>query len=223
MRVLVIEDDNSLRENLRQLVEGAGYACDVASNGEDGLFCAQEYPIDLAIIDLGLPEVSGVEIIRTVRSENHEYPILILTARNDWQDKVEGLEAGADDYLTKPFHNEELLARLNALIRRSKGYADAVINIGDLSLNTSAKSLSLGESQIETTAYEYRLIECLMLNAGRVMSKSALVEHIYDEEADNDSNVIEVFVRRLRKKLEPFDRASLIETVRGQGYRVAKP
>ena len=222
MRVLLVEDDTALRDNLRQVLEGAGYACDAASNGKDGLHCAREYPIDVAIIDLGLPEISGVEIIRTVRAETYEYPILILTARSDWQDKVAGLEAGADDYLTKPFNNQELLARLNALIRRSKGYSDTVINIGELSLNTSAKSLVLGDSAIDITAYEYRLIECLMLNAGKVMSKSALVEHIYDEEADNDSNVIEVFVRRLRKKLEPFGSASVIETVRGQGYRISK-
>lgn len=221
MRVLLVEDDTPLRENLRQVLEGAGYACDAVSNGMDGLHCAREYPVDVAIIDLGLPEISGVEIIHRVRAESHEYPILILTARSDWQDKVAGLEAGADDYLTKPFNNQELLARLNALIRRSKGYADSVIKIGDLSLNTSAKTLMLGDSDIDITAYEYRLIECLMLNAGRIMSKTALVEHIYDEETDNDSNVIEVFVRRLRKKFEPYGSASLIETVRGQGYRVA--
>lgn len=221
MRILLIEDDDTLRDNVRELLEKNDYACDVAANGVDGLHCGREYPVDVAIIDLGLPQLNGVEIIKTLRAEKYSYPILILTARDDWQDKVSGLEAGADDYLTKPFNNNELLARVNALLRRSKGFADPNITIGHLTLDTSGKTLSVEGKPLGTTAYEYRLIECLMLNAGKVMSKTALVEHIYDEDKEHDSNVIEVFVRRLRKKLEPFDQHKLIETVRGQGYRLA--
>lgn len=219
MRILVIEDDLPLAENLSTVISKAGYACDVASNGVDGLHCATEYAIDVAIIDLGLPDINGIEIIRRVRAASLDYPILILTARSDWQDKVEALESGADDYLTKPFNNNELLARVNALLRRSKGFSDPKISIGSITLDTSAKLLSVADNVVTTTAYEYRLIECLMLNAGKVLSKTELVEHLYQEDAEQESNVIEVFVGRLRKKLAPFGQDKLIETIRGQGYR----
>ena len=221
MRILVVEDEKHLLKNLGDLLGQAGYACDLAGGGEDGLHCALEYPLDLAIVDLGLPEINGVELIRKVRAADKAYPILILTARDDWQDKVEGLEAGADDYLTKPFNNEELLARVNALIRRSKGFSAPTISLGQLTLDTASKTLSVGQIAVQTTAYEYRLLECLMLNAGCVMSKTELVEHIYAEEADRDSNVIEVFIGRLRKKIAKAGVSEYIETVRGQGYRIA--
>lgn len=220
MRVLVVEDDQTLGEQLRSLLVEAGFACDLAADGVDGLHCATEYPIDVAVIDLGLPEIDGVELIRRVRDAGHTYPILILTARDDWQDKVSGLEVGGDDYLTKPFNNAELLARINALLRRSKGFADAKIKLDALVLDTAAKELSVSGHAIATTAYEYRTIECLMLNAGKVLSKTELTEHIYDEEAEHDSNVIEVFVGRLRKKLAEHGQDQRIETVRGQGYRL---
>ena len=222
MRVLVIEDDSSLRQNLESLLVEAGYACDVAADGRDGLHCALEYPVDLAIIDLGLPEMSGVDIIKKLREAGREVPVLILTARSDWQDKVGGLEAGADDYLTKPFNNEELLARVNALLRRSKGYSDPKIRVGEICLDTSARQIEVSGAVMTTTAYEYKLMECLMLNAGKVMSKTELVEHIYNEEAEHDSNVIEVFVGRLRRKMASLGQSGVIETARGQGYRVSQ-
>ena len=222
MRVLVIEDDPQLRSNLSTLLADAGYACDIAEDGRDGLHCALEYPIDLAVIDLGLPEVSGVSIIKKLREAGRDYPVLILTARSDWQDKVGGLEAGADDYLTKPFNREELLARVNALLRRSKGFTEPAISIGEITLDTSAKTITVSGALLETTAYEFRLMECLMLNTGKVMSKTELIEHIYNEEAEHDSNVIEVFVGRLRKKLARLGQDTVIQTVRGQGYKICK-
>ena len=220
MRTLVIEDDPSLGQQLQLLLTEAGFACDLAANGVDGLHCASEYAIDVAIVDLGWPDIDGVEIIRRLREDGHNYPILILTARDDWRDKVSGLEVGGDDYLTKPFNNEELLARVNALLRRSKGFADAKIRLDELVLDTSAKELTVSGHSIVTTAYEYRTIECLMLNAGKVLSKAELSEHIYDEDTEHDSNVIEVFVGRLRKKLAQYGQDQRIETVRGQGYRL---
>lgn len=223
MRVLVIEDDTLLRESLHTLLVGKGYACDTAADGIDGLHCATEYPVDLAVVDLGLPEKSGVDVIQAVRAQGLMYPILILTARDDWQDKVKGLEAGADDYLTKPFNNEELLARLNALLRRSKGFAEPVITISGVTLDTAAKTASIEGALLSLTAFEYRLLECLMLNVGKVMSKTVLTEHIYDEDSERDSNVIEVLLGRLRRKIKAqtstVDHASCIETIRGQGYR----
>lgn len=223
MRALIIEDDDLLRDTLGAILTSAGYACDLAADGIDGLYCATEYPIDLAVVDLGLPGKNGIELIEAVRTQGLDFPILILTARNDWQDKVKGLEAGADDYLTKPFNNEELLARLNALLRRSKGYASPVIKLGDIVLDSAAQTVSVNQQPLSVTAYEYRLLACLMLNAGKVMSKTVLTDHIYEEEADRDSNVIEVFIGRLRKKLADLDQPDCIETLRGQGYRFCVP
>lgn len=219
MRVLVIEDEAPLREQLRDMLQREGYACDVAADGDEGLFCAMEYPINLAIVDIGLPGKNGIEIIEAVRESGKSYPILILTARDAWQDKVKGLEAGADDYLAKPFHHEELLARLNALLRRSAGHASAKLQYGSLLLDSAAKTVQLSGENVSLTAYEYRVLECLMMNAGKVMSKTALAEHVYDEDMENDSNVIEVFVGRLRKKIQTDDMPAPIETIRGQGYR----
>lgn len=219
MRILVVEDDASLRTTLESTLVSNGYACDTAKDGVEGLYCATEYPVDIAIIDIGLPGKNGVDVIKGVRDKGLKYPILILTARDSWQEKVNALEAGADDYLVKPFHNEELLARLNALLRRSSGFASPELSFGSISLNTASQLVTVDGKALSLTAYEYRVLECLMLNAGKVLSKTALAEHIYDEDVEHDSNVIEVFVGRLRKKLDTGDGVTWIETVRGQGYR----
>ena len=219
MRVLVVEDDPDLREQVCSFFSAEGFVVDSAADGEQGLYKASEYPLDLAVIDLGLPKLSGVEIIRQVRKRKCAYPILILTARDGWENKVAGLEAGADDYLVKPFHKEELLARARALLRRSGGWAHSTLESGPVSMDTSAKSVTLDGQPVELTAYEYRLLEYLLLNAGKVVSKSTLTEHLYAEDKDRDSNVIEVFVRRLRTKLDPAETLRPIETLRGQGYR----
>ncbi|UJF21344.1 response regulator transcription factor [Shewanella sp. OMA3-2] len=220
MRILLVEDDLSLQANLVQHLQQANYSVDVASDGEDGLFQAQETLFDAAIIDVGLPKIDGISLIEQLRQQGISYPILILTARDGWQDKVKGLDAGADDYLTKPFQVEELSARLNALIRRSAGQASPVINNGPLQLNTRTLALSLQQQPITLSSSEFKLFEYLMLHQGEVISKSTLIEHIYDQDFDLDSNVIEVFIRRLRKKLDPDNQYQLIETLRGQGYRL---
>ncbi|WP_434928674.1 response regulator transcription factor [Shewanella sp. HL-SH8] len=220
MRILLVEDDLSLQANLVQHLQQANYSVDVASDGEDGLFQAQETLFDAAIIDVGLPKIDGISLIEQLRQQGISYPILILTARDGWQDKVKGLDAGADDYLTKPFQVEELSARLNALIRRSAGQASPVINNGPLQLNTRTLALSLLQQPITLSSSEFKLFEYLMLHQGEVISKSTLIEHIYDQDFDLDSNVIEVFIRRLRKKLDPDNQYQLIETLRGQGYRL---
>jgi two-component system response regulator PhoP len=175
--------------------------------------------VDLGIIDLGLPKLSGIDLIKQLRGAGREFPILILTARGNWQDKVEGLEAGADDYLVKPFHFEELSARLNALMRRSVGLAVPVVKYGPITLDTTRQMVFLAEEQITLTAYEYRVLEYLMLHPGEVVSKTVLTEHIYDQDFDRDSNVLEVFVGRLRRKLDPDKTLEPIETLRGRGYR----
>ncbi|MGB1581086.1 MAG: response regulator transcription factor [Nevskiales bacterium] len=220
MRCLVIEDNDELRDQLSQQLQANNYAVDAAPNGDEGLYLASEYPVDVAIIDLGLPGISGLEVIRRVRAEGRDFPILILTARGDWQDKVEGLEAGADDYLTKPFHPEELQARLRSLLRRKGGWAQSVLRCGPVALDPAKQQVTVNDSLLSLTAYEYRLLECLMLHAGEVLSKTRLTEHIYAEDEDRDSNVIEVFVKRLRNKLDPDGELQPIETLRGQGYRL---
>ncbi|WP_281212246.1 response regulator transcription factor [Shewanella insulae] len=220
MRLLLVEDDLALQENLRQHLLDANYTLDIASDGEEGLFQGQEYPYDAAIIDVGLPKLDGIALIARLREEGIDYPILILTARDNWQDKVEGLDAGADDYLTKPFHPEELVARLKALIRRAAGKSSPVIQNGPYSLNTSSHEIKFGDQDISLSGSEYKLFEYFMLHIGEVKSKSILIEHIYDQDFDLDSNVIEVFIRRLRKKLDPEGQYGLIETLRGQGYRL---
>jgi len=220
MRVLVVEDEPRLVDALKSVLSKNKYAFDVAMNGRDGLFHGREYEYDVAIIDLGLPEINGIELIRQLRAEGKTYPIIILTARSNWQQKVIGLEVGADDYLVKPFINEELIARLNALVRRSAGNATPVIEAGSISLDTAKKTARVNDIQIELTSYEYNTLEYLILKKDKVVSKVELTEHLYDQDYDRDSNVIEVFVGRLRKKLDPTGELKPITTVRGQGYRI---
>jgi two-component system response regulator PhoP len=219
VRLLVVEDEDFLRNQLKQTLEQEGYVVDVAADGEDALYYGREFPIDLAIIDLGLPKLDGIEVIRQLRQDGCQYPVLILTARNGWQEKVNGLDAGADDYLVKPFRNEELLARLNALLRRSRGFSAPQLNFGHVVLDTSSKQVLLLGEPVALTAYEYKVLEYLMINSGKVISKAKLVDHIYDENTERDSNVVEVFIRRLRIKLDPDESLKPIETVRGLGYR----
>jgi two-component system response regulator PhoP len=220
MRVLIAEDDSRLLTQLDSLLQQHGYSVDLADNGEHALYLLNEYAYDLAIIDIGLPKMDGFEVIRKARQEDIRCPVLILTARDRWQEKVEGLDAGADDYLTKPFHNEELLARVKALIRRASGQANPVIQFGPISLDTVAEEITVNDAPLELTAYEYKVMEYLMLNPQKVVSKTELTEHIYDQDFDLDSNVIEVFVGRLRKKLDPENSFKPIETLRGRGYRI---
>jgi len=221
MRILVIEDEVTLCEQIKQFFADRGFAVDTANTGRDGYFMGKEYPIDAAIVDVGLPDFSGIELIKRLRKDKITVPILILTARSRWQEKVEGLEAGADDYLVKPFHYEELLARVNALLRRSVGKAHPVLTHGDIALDTVAQEVSVAGVKQELTAYEYKVLEYLMFHKGEVISKTVLTAHIYDEDFDLDSNVIEVFIGRLRKKLDPDGNQKLIETLRGRGYRVS--
>ncbi len=219
MRILIVEDEAELSRQLQDKLKSAGFVVDAAADGEEGQYYGQEYDYEAAVIDLGLPKLGGIELIRRLRATDRRFPILVLTARGHWQDKVEGLESGADDYLTKPFQMEELLARLNALVRRAAGYASPVIASGQLALDTARKELKVGQQAVDLTAYEYRVLEYLMLNPGRVVSKTELTDHLYEQDFERDSNVIEVFVGRLRKKLDPFNP---IRTVRGQGYRFAE-
>jgi two-component system response regulator PhoP len=219
MRALVIEDDPHLRGQVTQMFADEGFAVDQAADGENGLYMATEYPVDIAIVDLGLPGASGIDIIRKARKAGRSFPILILTARDGWQSKVEGLEAGADDYLVKPFHREELLARARALLRRSGGWAQPQLTCGPVTVDTTAKTVTVNERPVELTAYEFKVLEYLILHAGEVVSKSTLTEHLYAEEDERDSNVIEVFIRRLRTKIDPDATLAPITTLRGSGYR----
>ncbi|MGK0271169.1 MAG: two-component system response regulator PhoP [Cocleimonas sp.] len=219
MRVLVVEDDADIREQLIDTLQSEGYVVDAAAEGSQGLYYALEYPVDIAIVDLGLPEVSGLEIIRKLRDAGKDYPVIILTARTRWQNRVEGLEAGADDYVDKPFHHEELLARMRALLRRTGRWSQAEFACGPIRLNTSEQRVLVNDEEISLTAYEFKVIEHLMMHAGEVISKTDLTESMYDDESDRDSNVIEVFIRRLRMKLDPDGTINPIETLRGRGYR----
>ncbi len=219
MRILLVEDERQIRDQVTQQLQNQNLTVDAASDGDEGLFLGLEHPYDVAIIDLGLPKLSGIEVIQKLRENNVDFPILILTARGRWQDKVEGLEAGADDYLVKPFHFEELSARLNALARRASGWASASLQCGSICLNPSSQDVTNNDSPVELTAYEYRLLHYMMLHAGEVLSKSELTEHIYEQDHDRDSNVIEVFIKRLRNKLDPDKTINPIETLRGRGYR----
>lgn len=223
MRLLIVEDELTLQQQLADALREQDYVVDVASDGEEGLYFGQEYPIDLGIIDLGLPKIDGVDVIKKLRETGYNYPILILTARSRWQEKVEGLEAGADDYLTKPFQPEELLARIQVLLRRSVGLADNSLSCGPIKIDTSSKQVFLEDESLTITAYEYRLLSYLMMHTGKVLSKRELVDHIYEEDDERDSNTIEVFIRRLRKKLDPEGNLNPIETQRGRGYRFRIP
>lgn len=223
MRVLVVEDETALREGLQTQLTQAGFAVDVAADGEAGLYVGMEYPLDLAIVDLGLPKISGLDIIRKLRTAGRTFPILILTARDRWQDKVEGLEAGADDFVVKPFQFEEVLARAQALLRRSGGWASPELICGPIVLDTRGKTVTVKGSNVELTTYEYRLLEHLMLRAGEVLTKMELTDRLYPESAERDSNVVEVLMGRLRRKIDPQDRLQPIETLRGRGYRFVLP
>ena len=219
MRVLLIEDDAALRLGLARQLEADGYRVDHAADGEDGLFQAQEFPVDLVIVDLGLPKLSGIDVVKRLRGGGRTLPILILTARGSWQDKVVGLEAGADDYLVKPFEYPELAARVKALVRRSLKAASDVLVLGPLAIDFSAQSAKRNGTVVELTAFEYRLLEFLVRERARVVSKQELADYLYPHDEDRDSNVLEVLLGRLRRKLDPDGTLAPIETLRGRGYR----
>jgi two-component system, OmpR family, response regulator PhoP len=219
MRLLLIEDDAALRLGLARRLEADGYRVDQAGDGEDGLFQAREYPVDLAIVDLGLPKLNGLTVVQRLRSDGRTLPILILTARGNWQDKVVGLESGADDYLVKPFEYPELAARVKALLRRSMKAASDVLTFGPLSIDFSAQAARLNGAEMDLTAFEYRVLEYLVRERARVVSKQELSDYLYPHDEDRDSNVLEVLVGRLRRKLDPDGTLAPIETLRGRGYR----
>ncbi len=221
MRILVVEDEQVLRTSLTAQFTAEGFNVDSAADGEEGLYFGREYPLDLAIVDLGLPKLSGLEVIKRLRAEGKSFPILILTARDQWQDKVEGLQSGADDYVVKPFHFPEVLARTRALLRRSAGWAHAVLQGGPIALDTRTQQVTVAGQPVELTGFEYRVLEYLMHRAGEVVSKTELTERLYAQDFDRDSNTIEVFIGRLRRKLDPNEIHHPIETLRGRGYRFA--
>ncbi len=216
MRILLVEDEPTLAAQLRQALGAAGYAVDHADNGRDAWFMGGVQPYDAIVLDLGLPVLDGLTVLRRWRSEQMMAPVLILTARDQWHEKVTGIDAGADDYLTKPFHAEELLARVRALIRRASGQASSVLQCGPILLDTRSARVSVDGLPVSLTSHEFKLLSYLMHHPNQVLSRSELSEHLYAQDSDRDSNTIEVFVARLRKKLP----AELIETVRGLGYRL---
>ena len=219
MRVLVVEDDPDLNRQLERALTDAGYAVDTATDGEDGHFLGDTEPYDAVVLDLGLPQIDGVTVLERWRNDGRDFPVLILTARDRWSEKVAGFDAGADDYLTKPFHTEELLARLRALTRRAAGHASSSIDCGQLSVDTRGARVFIDGAPVKLTSHEFRLISYMAHHQDRVISRSELVEHIYDQDFDRDSNTIEVFIGRLRKKIG----SDRIETVRGLGYRLIDP
>ncbi|MCS6986498.1 MAG: response regulator transcription factor [Sphingomonadaceae bacterium] len=214
MRILIVEDEPNLARQLRRTLEASGYAVDVAPDGEEGQFLGETEAYDAVVLDLGLPEVDGLTVLRRWREAGRKMPVLVLTARDSWSDKVTGLDAGADDYLAKPFRAEELVARLRALIRRASGHASAELKAGDVVLDTRSGRVTKGGVPVKLTAQEYKLLSYLMHHKGKVVSRTELIEHIYDQDFDRDSNTIEVFVTRIRKKLGP----EIITTIRGLGY-----
>jgi two-component system, OmpR family, response regulator PhoP len=221
MRALLVEDDEALRRGLAAAMRAAGWQVDEAADGREGLYFAEEIAPDVAVVDLGLPQMSGMELISALRTHKHDLPVLILTARDRWQDKVAGLKAGADDYMVKPFHTEELLARLEALVRRASGWSQPVLDFGPLKFEPGAQRVDLEGQPVELTSFEYRLLEFLVLRAGQVVSRAELIDRLYEQDYDRDSNTIEVFVGRLRRKLDPAGTLKPIETLRGRGYRFA--
>ncbi len=221
MRILVIEDEHHLQNQIRQQLEAVGYMVDTCGNGEEGLFLATEYHPDAVIIDIGLPGKSGLEIIEALRKQGSLLPILILTARSRWQDKVEGLEMGADDYLTKPFQMEELQARVKALLRRANGISQTLLECGPVVVDVAAQRVLVNGVNIELTSFEYRLLEELVRHRSEVLSKDILADALYPHDEDRDSNVLEVMIGRLRRKLDPAGTLKPIETLRGRGYRFA--
>jgi two-component system response regulator PhoP len=219
MRILVVEDEPALQQQVRSGLEAQSYTVDSTGDGKEALYLATEYPYDAAIVDLGLPGLSGLDIIGRLRARGSHLPILVLTARARWQDKVQGLETGADDYLTKPFEMEELLARLKALLRRAAGTAQEVLRLGPVALNPGSQKVTVDDAEVELTSYEYRLLEHLMRERRRVLSKDELAAHLYPHDEERDSNVIEVLIGRLRRKLDPSGTLQPLETLRGRGYR----
>ena len=219
MRILVVEDDKDLARQLKNALAGAGYAVDVAHDGEEGHFLGDTEPYDVIVLDLGLPVMDGVSVLKQWRRDGRKMPVLILTARDRWSEKVAGFDAGADDYVTKPFQVEEVLARIRALIRRAAGHASGELECGGLAVNSGSGRVTVDGAPIKLTAQEFRLLDYLMHHKGKIVSRTELTEHIYDQDFDRESNTIEVFVGRLRKKLG----ADYIHTVRGLGYRLAPP
>ena len=219
MRLLIVEDEPTLGQQLRNALEGAGYAVDLATDGEEGLYLGSNEQYDAIILDLGLPEIDGLTVLDRWRKEGKVTPVLVLTARDSWSDKVAGLDAGADDYVAKPFQTEELIARLRALIRRASGNASAELTAGDIRLDTRSGKVTRGGEPVKLTAQEYKLLSYLLHHKGKVVSRTELIEHIYDQDFDHDSNTIEVFVTRIRKKLG----ADVITTIRGLGYSLEEP
>lgn len=216
MRLLIVEDDRNLNRQLAEAFREAEYAVDTAFDGTEGHFLGDTEPYDVVVLDIGLPEMDGITVLEKWRRAGRKMPVLLLTARDRWSDKVAGIDAGADDYVAKPFHMEEILARVRALVRRAAGRATNEMSIGDVVLDTRSGRVAIAGVPVKLTSHEYRLLAYLMLHQGRVVSRTELVEHLYDQDFDRDSNTIEVFVGRLRKKLG--DR--VIETVRGLGYTV---
>jgi len=214
VRLLVVEDDADLRAALKAGLTRAGFAVDTADNGVDAEHLGNTEPYDAVVLDLGLPRRPGLEVLRNWRARGNAAPVIILTARDSWQEKVDGFKAGADDYLAKPFHPEELIARINAIIRRRHGEAKGGIQTAQLVLDEERQTVARGGQSIALTGTEFRLLRYFMLHPGKILSKTELTEHVYDFDSDRDSNVIEVYIRRLREKLGP----DVIETRRGQGY-----
>lgn len=221
MRILLIEDDEVIVRQITDKLTSLNLQLDTSSDGEEGFYLAQEFNYDMAIVDLGLPKRSGLDVIQSLREHGSALPILILTARSSWQDKVHGLNAGADDYLVKPFQMEELVARIQAMLRRSGGYGSNLLKRGPISLDMNTQSVQLHEQELHLTNFEYRLLEHFMLHPKKVSSKSLLSEYLYGNLEDPDSNVIEVIVARLRQKIDPDGTLKPIETLRGRGYRLA--
>ena len=219
MRILVVEDDPDLNRQLVSALQDAGYAVDAATDGEEGHYLGDTEPYDGVILDLGLPVLDGVSVLEKWRRAGKKMPVLILTARDRWSDKVAGFDAGADDYVAKPFHMEEVLARIRALLRRSAGHATSELACGPVQLDTKSARVTVNGTAIKLTSLEFRLLAYLMHHKGKVVSRTELVEHLYDQDFDRDSNTIEVFVGRLRKKLG----ADVLHTIRGMGYCVSEP
>jgi two-component system OmpR family response regulator len=219
LRVLVVEDDRDLNRQLGTALREAGYAVDTAFDGEEGHFLGDTEPYDAVVLDIGLPRQDGISVLERWRRDGRTMPVLLLTARDRWSDKVAGIDAGADDYVAKPFHMEEVLARLRALVRRAAGHASNEIACGPVRVDTRASRVTVDGNPVKLTSHEYRLLVYLLMHQGRVVSRGELIEHLYDQDFDRDSNTIEVFVGRLRKKLT----VDVIETVRGLGYRMAAP
>lgn len=223
MRLLIVEDDVALRQSLAAKLRESGFTVDEAGTASEAEYFAAEFAVQLAIVDLGLPDRSGVELVQRLRAARYSFPVIILTAREHWQDKVNGLNAGADDYVVKPFNVDELKARINALLRRAAGHAQPVLRAGPVAMNTQAREVRVNDEPVTLTAFEYRLLEILVMRAGQVVSKAQLTDQLYDQDFERDSNVVEVLLTRLRNKLDPGRTLGLIETIRGQGYRMPRP